>query len=263
MRAHSIRRPLLMLGAVAALLISSVAPAAAGGDIQKGQVGHYDVPENEVTPTVNCRYDGSTPKLDKFLLKPPSVWWPDTNSSNDTQHGKVGWQIRIQETANTDTGPWTVTYKSSVIKKTAYEDQPFLDPRTTPPSRRAASYGTAPARSPTGSSMSSSGTTATARSRARSSTSSPTTSSPATATVPTSEAARTSSSTDAHRCLAPPAADPGRRRLAAAPPEVVSGQHGHDLVGDRSTTPLLQPHRCPAPIQPRPTGPASCAPGRS
>lgn len=128
MRAHSIRRPLLMLGAVAALLISSVAPAAAGGDIQKGQVGHYDVPENEVTPTVNCRYDGSTPKLDKFLLKPPSVWWPDTNSSNDTQHGKVGWQIRIQETANTDTGPWTVTYKSSVIKKTAYEDQPFLDP---------------------------------------------------------------------------------------------------------------------------------------
>ena len=128
MRTPSIRRSALILGAVAALMVTAVAPAAAAPpDSTTGQIGHYVVPENEVNPTVNCRYDGSPDTLDKFVAKPPKVWWPDTNSSNDTQRGTVGWRIRIQQATNPDTGPWSKTYQSSVIKKTAFEDQPFED----------------------------------------------------------------------------------------------------------------------------------------
>lgn len=128
MRIRRSRRPLLILASAALLVVSAVSPAAAGGDVQTGQIGHYTVPENETTPTVNCRYNGGTPKLDKFVLKPPKVWWPDTSSDSNTQHGTVGWKVRIQQTPNPLTGPWTKTYTSSTIKKTAFEDQPFGDP---------------------------------------------------------------------------------------------------------------------------------------
>ena len=127
MRSLSIRRSFLTLGAVLALTIAGAVPAAA--DTTTGQVGHYFIDDNETNEIVNCRYNevAGTPKLDKFVAKPPKVWWPDTDSGNDNQQGKVGWRILIQKTANPDTGPWSTTYTSSWVKKTAREDQPFQD----------------------------------------------------------------------------------------------------------------------------------------
>lgn len=128
MRTTLMQRPLLMLGAVVALLGASVAPAFAG--TTTGEVGTYDMRDVESAEVVNCRYDADSngAKLEKFLAKAPRAWWPDTNSDNDHQHGTVGWQVRIQQSSNEDEGPWTAVYKSAWQKRTAYEDQPFMDP---------------------------------------------------------------------------------------------------------------------------------------
>ena len=125
-----LKRPLLLLGVVAALVLTAAAPVAAGGPPEKqtGQFGHYDVRDSSDAPVVNCRYaTTSKPKLDKFVAKVPRIWWPDTNSDNDRQHGKVGWQVRIQGASNPVDGPWLRVFTSSTVKAIAYEDQPFGD----------------------------------------------------------------------------------------------------------------------------------------
>ena len=133
MRSLSLRRPFLAMGAVLALTIAGAVPAAAG--TVTGQVGHYVISDVEGNEIVNCRYNDAsgTPKLDRIVARPPKVWWPDTNSSKDDQKGKVGWRIVIQKTGNPDTGPWTTTYTSTWVKKTAREDQPFQDPADAAP----------------------------------------------------------------------------------------------------------------------------------
>jgi hypothetical protein len=127
MRSLSFRRSFLTLGAVLALTVAGALPAAAA--TTTGQVGHFAIGDVEGAEIVNCRYNDAsgTPKLDKFVAKPPKVWWPDTDSGNDNQQGKVGWRIVIQKTGNPDTGPWSTTYRSTWVKKTAREDQPFQD----------------------------------------------------------------------------------------------------------------------------------------
>lgn len=127
MRSLSPRRSLLVMGAVLALTIAGALPAAAG--TSTGYVGHFDIGDVEGAEIVNCRYDDAsgTPKLDKFVAKPPKVWWRNTDSGNDNEQGKVGWRIVIQKTGNPETGPWSTTYRSTWVKKTAREDQPFHD----------------------------------------------------------------------------------------------------------------------------------------
>lgn len=127
MRSLTLRRPWLALSTAAVLLLGSAVPAAA--DTTTGQVGHYRIDDLEGDEIVNCRYNDAsgTPKLDKFVAKPPKVWWPDTDSGNDNQSGTVGWRLVIQKTPNPDTGPWSTTYTSGWVKKTAKEDQPFQD----------------------------------------------------------------------------------------------------------------------------------------
>lgn len=136
MRPGAARRPLLLLAAVAALVVSSVSPAAAAPPEQvHGQHGHYLIDDNSTTPLVNCRYTGTNPiRIDKWVAKPPKVWWSDTVSGNTNQHGTVGWQIKIQGNDNAAVGPWTTVYTSSIVKKTAYEDQlaPYDGARAAP-----------------------------------------------------------------------------------------------------------------------------------
>ena len=41
-------------------------------------------------------------KLDRFVARPPKVWWPDYDTN--VQSGLVGWQVRIQTTTAPDSG---------------------------------------------------------------------------------------------------------------------------------------------------------------
>lgn len=128
MRSLTLRRPWLALSTVAVLLLGSAVPALA--DTTTGQVGHYQIADVDGDEIVNCRYNdtGTKLKLDKFVAKAPQAWWPDTDSDNDNQSGTVGWRIRIDQSSSTEgAGPWTATYTSSWVKKTAHEDQPFHD----------------------------------------------------------------------------------------------------------------------------------------
>ena len=128
-------RPLLILGAVVALLVTAVSPAAAvtPPETTTGQNGTTVFLDIQAGPMVSCHYATGTPfaKLDRFVARPPKVWWPDYNTN--VQSGLVGWQVRIQTTTAPDSGPWTTAYKSSIVKKTASVDKvPYDETKKAP-----------------------------------------------------------------------------------------------------------------------------------
>ena len=93
-------------------------------DSTTGLTGHFLFTDSSGTPGAKCTYVIEQPSnlafIHKFTVKPPKGWWPDTNSSINNQHGKVGWRFILEETTNgTD---WVTVKHSSVQKATAYED---------------------------------------------------------------------------------------------------------------------------------------------
>jgi hypothetical protein len=72
-----------------------------------------------------CRYlrvTDTRAKITQITARPPSVWWPDRNSDNNTEHGKVGWRAIIY---HTNAGLGFVFLKQSGIQyATAYEGYP-------------------------------------------------------------------------------------------------------------------------------------------
>lgn len=100
-------------------------------DTETGQHGHYVFKDDASTFGVNCVYasqGNDTYKLTQLVVKAPSLWWPDTNSGSNREHGTVGWRVFVQVSLPGAYGPWSTTFKTSIQKKTAYEDHPAYDP---------------------------------------------------------------------------------------------------------------------------------------
>ena len=102
-------------------------------DTESGQHGHYVFKDDPSTGGATCVYTGSGPyKLVQIVVKAPLLWWPDTNSSNKREHGKVGWQVSVQISTPGAYGPWHTLYSTIPQQKTAYEDQPAYDKADSP-----------------------------------------------------------------------------------------------------------------------------------
>jgi hypothetical protein len=100
-------------------VLALAAPVSA--DSTTGQTGNYLFTDSMSTPGVRCYYveESGIAYIHQFTAKPPSLWWPDTNSSINTQHGKVGWRFIVQQNQS---GNWVQVKKSAIQKATAYED---------------------------------------------------------------------------------------------------------------------------------------------
>jgi hypothetical protein len=113
-------------GIVTACILTIGLSGVVAADTVKGQHGDYLFTDSSGTPGASCRHvngGGGEWWLAKIVVRPPSVWWPDTNSSNTTQHGPVGWQAIVKYRTLGSTGSWTLLMRSSVQHATAYEDQ--------------------------------------------------------------------------------------------------------------------------------------------
>jgi len=112
--------------AIGAAVLSFGMTGVAGA--QTGQTGDYLFTDGPTTAGVVCHYSATgLNQLDKMTVKAPSVWWPDTNSSSNTQHGPAGWQAFVYHKAESAT-TWKLLKQTTVHKATAYEDHPAYDP---------------------------------------------------------------------------------------------------------------------------------------
>jgi len=99
-------------------------------DTDNGQHGNYVFRDDSVKFGATCVYanqGGGHYKLSQIVVKAPWLWWPDTNSSNNREHGTVGWDMWVQISNPGAYGPWNTLYTSALQTKTAYEDQPAYD----------------------------------------------------------------------------------------------------------------------------------------
>jgi hypothetical protein len=118
----------------AALALTAAAMLASSGialaNSETGQHGHYLFKDDPVTFGATCVYVplSSGYKLTHIVVKPPSLWWPDTNSGNNREHGRVGWQLALQISVPGAYGPWHTLFNAPTQVKQAYEDQPAYDP---------------------------------------------------------------------------------------------------------------------------------------
>ena len=114
-------RAAILAASIASLMLSGVASA----DSTSGSTGNYLFTDSQSTTGATCRYapDSRGQNLyhvTKIVVRPPSVWWPDQNSSSNSEHGRVGWQATVGR--STDGMNWTLVQKSAVQRATAYED---------------------------------------------------------------------------------------------------------------------------------------------
>jgi len=126
-------RSVLSVGLASALTVFGTGIAAA--DSGHGQHGNYLFIDGDASHTgATCVYTGPQTKLTSLIVKPPKVWWPDTDSSNERQHGTVGWRAIAQKATDPVNGPWTFVKRSPIQKKVAYEDQtaPYGDSTKAP-----------------------------------------------------------------------------------------------------------------------------------
>lgn len=121
------RVPRLAFAAVLGSLLTMALSGVVAADGTTGQVGHYVFTDTPSKPGATCVYNttgGSEAFLNSVVARAPSVWWPDTSSSSNTQHGQVGWKVIVKEGSP---GSWTTIASSAVQKRTAYEDHPLHD----------------------------------------------------------------------------------------------------------------------------------------
>jgi hypothetical protein len=127
-----------MLGPVTAVLLSIALSGVAAADTAVGQHGNYVFVDGDSTTTTGatCKYaDAGNLTFDvyKIVARAPKAWWPDTNSSITTQHGRVGWRFSVYHKTPAASS-WTLLKTSSTQKATAYEDQltPYGDSTKAP-----------------------------------------------------------------------------------------------------------------------------------
>lgn len=131
-RSWDLTKRLMAITALAlSLALVGVGPVAAytpPNEVETGQIAHYYVRDLTTTPIVACNYTSHSGqyRISSFVVKIPYVWWYNNTSSSSKEHGKVGWQVRIQSATDPD-GTWTTVYSSSTEKQTAYEDSPAYD----------------------------------------------------------------------------------------------------------------------------------------
>jgi hypothetical protein len=111
----------VVLAISAALSLGQIALA----DGVHGQTGDYLFTDDSAHAGAVCHQANSASHPETYWLtgitvKPPSAWWPDTDSSNNNQHGTVGWRFTVQNDGGNSN--WHDVYQSSYQKKTAYED---------------------------------------------------------------------------------------------------------------------------------------------
>jgi hypothetical protein len=115
-------------GALAGTLALSVGlSGVAAADSTTGQTGHFKFVDSTTKPGAVCWYEpGGTNayNLYRVVVRAPKVWWPDTSSSSNTQHGKVGWRVIIKSGSP---GSFTTLKKSGIRYAIAYEDHPLYD----------------------------------------------------------------------------------------------------------------------------------------
>jgi hypothetical protein len=117
----------LVAVAGAALFATS---GVAVADTESGQHGNYVFRDDSVKFGATCVYasQGSGKyKLTQIVVKAPWLWWMDTDSGNNREHGTVGWQMWVQISNPGAYGPWHTLYTSPMQTKRAYEDQPAYD----------------------------------------------------------------------------------------------------------------------------------------
>jgi hypothetical protein len=119
----------LLGGIVAACVLSIGLSGVVAADNTTGQTGHYVFNDSSSKTGANCNYasiGNNTWRITSISARPPSVWWPNTSSNSNTEHGRVGWVVTVKHKHPSAT-TWTVVKASSVQKKTAYEDHPAYD----------------------------------------------------------------------------------------------------------------------------------------
>jgi hypothetical protein len=91
-------------------------------DTTSGQVGNNYFKDDMMATGAKCVYyvdPHGVAWFQKMVVQPPSLWWPDRNSSSNNEHGIVGWKFILEKS---NFSPWVVVKTSSVQKATAYED---------------------------------------------------------------------------------------------------------------------------------------------
>lgn len=91
-------------------------------DSEHGVTGDHLFTDDSSNPGAMCKYSEPSPGtfwLAKFVVTPPSAWWPDHDSNKNNEHGTVGWRVTVQNDAS---GSYKTVKQTSYQKKTAYED---------------------------------------------------------------------------------------------------------------------------------------------
>jgi hypothetical protein len=122
---RTFRRSASLLVSAAALLLSAQAALAAGptmpAEQTTGSVGPYAILDGSSLTAAICRFTDAEPlKLQRIVVKPPKVQWPDTNADNDLQHGRVRHRIVVQRSID-EGQTWTFYRASTPQTAVAFE----------------------------------------------------------------------------------------------------------------------------------------------
>ncbi len=125
---RSIRSSTALAGAAFALLLGSGGAFAGDMDVPSppptGSVGDALIRDSSLDTAATCRYDSDVaPRLNRISVGAPMVYWPDTDSDNDFQHGKVSHVIIVQR-SNNGGAAWSRYRTSTVQTAIAYEGSP-------------------------------------------------------------------------------------------------------------------------------------------
>jgi hypothetical protein len=112
-------------GAILAVVGSLALTGVASADTTSGQTADHLYTDSQAKPGATCKYSPDSRgnnyyHVSKIVVPPPSVWWFDTDSNTNSEHGRVGWQFTVGHSTNGMT--WSLVKKSTVQKATAYED---------------------------------------------------------------------------------------------------------------------------------------------
>jgi hypothetical protein len=109
------------------VVAGSLPTLAAVPVVEKGEFGPYVLADSTTKPGVACTYDADVPgaqgnDIDIMEAKGPRVFARDRSGGRDPQ--TVGVKFLFQRSVNEGgTGGWVTEERTSMVKKTAYDDQ--------------------------------------------------------------------------------------------------------------------------------------------
>lgn len=115
-------RSLRAIGLAAAAIPLAASSTALGYNTtnQTGSVGTYFWTDTMAMPAVLCTYEGAAGSMyfNGVRVKAPTAYWPDQNSDNDHEHGKIGMRTRIE---HYNGSTWDVVKAGPEVKMWASE----------------------------------------------------------------------------------------------------------------------------------------------